>query len=334
MDYYWPRDILPSEQTWRVIDNSGVFQSPLSGAVRTVSRPGTRVGVTLTIPPLKGSTRYRLMALLQALRGRSNRIWIPDVSTPLSGSFAANELIGNNTFPNTTGWASSNAELALTSDSGRLRLSRTAVVADRYASYQVSTVTSAAYLLRGGIIPGRGPVNCNLQLGTTSTGAELVAGPTLTAGAYSQCSAIASGTTTHAIVRDRISGRTADQFQFLDAPSLARCALVNGASQTGSGLWIDALPASTNGLAYAGDMVAVYTTQWEMKRLIADLNSNASGQGYLMFEPLLRSSPADNAPVSFCYPMARFMLSSEEASYTTSPGLFSDFQLDFVEDIT
>lgn len=334
MDYYWPQDIIPGEQTWRIFGNTGVFQSPLSGATRTVSRPGARIGCTLSIPLQNGATRSRVMALLQALKGRANRIWIPDFGSPLRGSFAAAELIANRSFPNTTGWASSDAELSLTPDSGRMRLSRTAVAADRYASYQVTTVAGAAYLFRCGVLPGRSAVNLNLQLGTTATAADIVAGATLAAGAYSQCSAIVAGTTAHAIVRDRISGRAANDFQFVDTPSMARCALVNGASQTGSGLWIDQLPASTNGLAYAGDMVAIYTSQWEMKRLIADLNSNSSGQGQLMFEPSVRVAPSDNAPVAFATPMARFMLDTDQVEFRTVPGLFSDFQIPFVEDVT
>jgi hypothetical protein len=334
MDYYWPQDIIPGEQEWKIADSVGVFQSPLNGAIRTVSRPGTRIGCSMMIPNLNASKRHRLMALLAALKGRGNRIWLQDFGTVQRGSFPAVELLSNTTFPNTTGWASSNAELVLTADSGRMRLTRTAVAADRYASMLGTSVSGSAYLFRAGVIAGRGAMGYRLQLGTTATASDLVAGSNLTASGYQQVSAIATGTSTYAILQDKISGRSADFFQFLDSPSLARCALVNGASQTGSGLLIDQLPASTNGIAVAGDMVAVYTTQWEMKRLIADLNSNSSGAGYLMFEPGLRASPADNAPIAFVTPMARFMLASDETSWSTKAGLFSDFQLDFVEDIT
>lgn len=334
MDYYWPQDIIPGAQVWKIFDNSGVFQSPLNGAVRTVSRPGTRIGCTISLSSLNASKRHRLMGLLQALKGRANRIWIPDFGTLQRGSFPAFELLGNTTFSATTGWTSSNAELVLTADSGRMRLSRPTISADRYASALGTSVSSAAYLFRAGIIAGRGPVNLRLQLGTTSTGSELVAGSAVTTSGYQQVSATASGTSTYAVIKDLISGRSTEQFQFMDSPSLARCALVAGGSQTGSGLLIDKLPTSTNGIAVAGDMCAVYTTQWEMKRLIADLNSNSSGEGYLMFEPGLRSSPADNAPVAFVTPMARFLLATEDVGWESRPGMFSDFQLEFVEDVT
>jgi hypothetical protein len=62
----------------------------------------------------------------------------------------------------------------------------------------------------------------------------------------------ASGTSSHVSFYDYISGRAANDFQFLTYASVARCGLVNGASQVGGGLNIDGLPASTNGLGTGG----------------------------------------------------------------------------------
>jgi hypothetical protein len=67
--------------------------------------------------------------------------------------------------------------------------------------------------------------------------------------------------------------------------------------------------------------------------LVADLDSNASGQGYLIFEPQLRASPADNSPVIFRSPMGRFLLSDESVSWNVRPGLIGDIELNLVEDI-
>ena len=52
-----------------------------------------------------------------------------------------------------------------------------------------------------------------------------------------------------------------------------------------------------------------------------------------MFEPPLRSSPADNAPVAIHRPLARFLLAEEEVGWGSRPGVLSDFSLSFVEDI-
>jgi hypothetical protein len=332
-DLFWPADIVPSSVEWRIIDSTAVFNSALSGVTRTVSRPGTRFGCTMNFQALSGSDRSRVIGILSGLRGRSNRIWIEDDSYVKQGSLASTELLSNVTFAATTGWTSSNAELVLAADTGKLRLTRTAVVADRSAYASVTTANTVQYLFRAGVIAGRGNVRMRLTLGTTAGGGELVTGSTETTAGLKHVTAAATGTLTYAGVGDFISGRAADNFQIIDSPSVSRCALVNGASQTGSALWIDALPVSTTGLLKAGDMVAVYTTGWELKRLTADLNSNASGQAHMMFEPPLRASPADNAPISIYRPMARFLLAEEEVSWGSRPGILSDFSVSFVEDI-
>ena len=333
-DYFWPDDIIPAAQPWRVIDNAAAFTSPFSGTTQTVGRPGgIRIGCTITTQPLRGAERHRMMALIGALRGRENRIWLPDFAVNQRGSFPTGELLANPTFPDTSGWTSSNAELGLTADSGRLRLARTGVTGDRTVSAPVFTVSGASYLWRTGLLSGRGPLAYALRVGTTAGGSELVSGSNLATEGLQHVVATATGTSSFAGVLDRISGRSAGQFQFLDSPSFARCALVNGGSQTGSAILIDGLPANTNGVLMAGDVVAIFTNTWEMKRLRADLNSDGSGNGWLMFEPSLRVAPADNAPVAIWEPRARFMLASEEVGWDTEPGHITQFQLEFIEDI-
>ncbi|MGI9160824.1 MAG: phage head spike fiber domain-containing protein, partial [Saprospiraceae bacterium] len=136
----WPPDLVPSSQTWRIVGNTGVFESPLSGAVRTVSRPGGRLACRIAVPPVKGQNRARLMAVLGALRDRSNTLWMPDFSTTARGSFSAPELLGNNDFSNgTTGWNPGGVTTITGSVSDRVyRMTRTG-----YGYGQVSTSSSA-----------------------------------------------------------------------------------------------------------------------------------------------------------------------------------------------
>lgn len=110
-------------------------------------------------------------------------------------------------------------------------------------------------------------------------------------------------------------------------------ALASGATQTGSGLYLKGLPASTQNIRAAGDMVEiVLPTSSQLVRLTAALDSDAAGLGYLQFENPVRTSPADNAAVIFNQPMMRGIL-SEGPAWPTRPGLFSDFDLDLIEDI-
>ena len=332
-DYILPPDLVANDIEWRIIDNTAVYSSPLSGAVRTYSRPGNRWGVRLAFRALSDQKRRRLLSLLAALRGRANRLWLTEPGYTLSGSFSCAELLSNNAaVVNTTGWTSSDAELTLSADSHLgLRLFRSGVTADRYVSQSaVTTVASADYAFRAVIEAGKGNVRIALNAGTSAGDSSLVAGTTQTAaGRYTEAFT-ASGTSTHISLEDEISGRSANDFQFVSWASVARCARVNGGSQTGSALDIDGLPTSANGVIKAGDWFEI---NGELKRVIADVNSNASGQGYIMFEPQLRASPTDNTPVIFRSPMGRFLL-AEEVSWQTRPGTLSDLSIDLVEDIS
>ena len=110
-------------------------------------------------------------------------------------------------------------------------------------------------------------------------------------------------------------------------------ALASGTNQTGSGLYLKGLPANTQNIRAAGDMVEiVLPTYSQLVRLTAALDSDAAGLGYLQFENPVRTSPADNAAVIFNQPMMRGIL-SEGPAWPTRPGLFSDFDLDLIEDI-
>lgn len=333
-DYVLPPDIVASSVEWTLLDNTAVFVSPLSGATRTVSRPGLRWGVRAIYRAVSGQKRRRLLSLLAALRGRSNRLYFTDPSYVLAGSLACPELLSNNAATvDTTGWTSSNAELVLSADSHfGLRLARTGVTADRYA-YQAAatTVTSAPYAVRMLLYAGRGNARAAIEAGTTQGATDVLNGTTRTADGYYVESFAASGTSTHFSFHDYISGRAAGNFQFLSWVSAARCVLVNGASQTGNKLIVDGLPASTLGVARAGDLFEV---NGELKRLTADLNSDGSGNGYMIFEPSLRTAPANNAPIIFRSPMGKFMLGSDSTSWDTRPGIISDIEINLIEDIT
>ena len=333
-DYVLPPDLVASRVEWTLLDNSAVFTSPLSGATRTVSRPGLRWGVRAIYRATTGQKRRRLLALLAALRGRTNRLYFTDPAYTIAGSISCPELLSNNAATvNTTGWTSSNAELEISADSHfGLRLFRSGVTADRYV-YQsaATTVTSAPYAVRMLLHAGRGNARASMEAGTSQGATDVLNGATRTVDGYYVDSFAASGTSTHFSFHDYISGRSAGNFQFLSWVSAARCILVNGASQTGNKLIVDGLPASTNGVARAGDWFEV---NGELKRLTADLNSDGSGNGYMIFEPSLRTAPADNAPVIFRSPMGKFMLASDSTTWETNPGIISDIEINLIEDIT
>lgn len=105
-------------------------------------------------------------------------------------------------------------------------------------------------------------------------------------------------------------------------------ALPSGTTQTGSGLYLKGLPASTSGLLLRGDAVQVGKQFFEV---LAPLDSDASGRGSIQVSPNVRTPFADNDPVVINRPMGRYMLASDEAGYSTRAGRFSTFTLELEE---
>lgn len=101
-----------------------------------------------------------------------------------------------------------------------------------------------------------------------------------------------------------------------------------GTSQTGNALYVKGLPASTNGLLLPGDRVQIGN---QLCEVVAPLNSDAAGLGYLQLAWPLRTPPADNAPVIINNPMARCILTSNEGGWSDTPGGFSEFDFQLEE---
>jgi hypothetical protein len=107
-----------------------------------------------------------------------------------------------------------------------------------------------------------------------------------------------------------------------------------GTSQTGSAVYVRALPASTNGLLEVDDQIEIVTSRGsELKLVTARLNSDAAGLGYLQFEPPLRNSPADNAAVIVHQPMMRGLFTGDAVGWDNSPGFWSNASAEFEEAI-
>jgi len=93
--------------------------------------------------------------------------------------------------------------------------------------------------------------------------------------------------------------------------------LVNGASQTGSTLITDGWPISTTGILLKGDYFSVNN---ELKQITQNIDSDGSGNATLVFEPNLRNSPADGAPITTDNATVEMILPNDDAGiFTTDP---------------
>ena len=76
--YTWPSSLIPNSSALQWMDNSARFVSPLSGATRTVSRPGGRWRLSMTFSNLTRTQAQLLEAFLWRLDGSAHRAVIPD----------------------------------------------------------------------------------------------------------------------------------------------------------------------------------------------------------------------------------------------------------------
>lgn len=102
--------------------------------------------------------------------------------------------------------------------------------------------------------------------------------------------------------------------------------LVNGGSQAGASLVTDGWSAGATMLT--GDFFAVGQ---QLFLVAADATADGSGNMTLTIEPPIRTSPADNAPITKASPKARFMLVNNEVGWDVQLKGLTDFSFDLLE---
>lgn len=229
-DNLLPPNLIPNEVEWSVIDGTGVGQSPTTLATRTATAYGNRVlGCRMTFRDLSDRDRAQIMAMIQ--RGRADRYWLTDVSTPTAGSVAAPELLSNGTFANgTTGWTDGGGTgITLTATDKILRSTRNSNSSNTILPTAAATVIQyAAYLFRAFLIAGRGPLGFDLRIGSTSGGTDYAqsSGVQTTAG-LSSLAAVPRSTTAWAGVGDYADGKIARDYTSIPFLSFARIGMAD-----------------------------------------------------------------------------------------------------------
>ena len=93
--------------------------------------------------------------------------------------------------------------------------------------------------------------------------------------------------------------------------------LVNGASQVGGTLNIDGCTASQTGWLKAGDYIQLGSAgSATLHKVLADADSNGSGQVSLDIWPYIRTAPSDNATVVVTNTVGRFRLADNEQNWS------------------
>ena len=95
--------------------------------------------------------------------------------------------------------------------------------------------------------------------------------------------------------------------------------LVNGADQTGNSLVCDGAPNSQTGYLKAGDYIQLGSGSTQrLHMVVADSDSDSSGNFTLSIEPALRESPANNLAITVANTKGVFRLSSNVTGWDTN----------------
>ncbi len=99
--------------------------------------------------------------------------------------------------------------------------------------------------------------------------------------------------------------------------------LVNGATSSGNTLAIDDAPASQTGYLKAGDYMQVGTgTSRQLFKVLADVDTNSSGQATVDIWPDIRTTIANNSAVTVENTKGVFRLSSNEQGFSINEASF------------
>lgn len=106
--------------------------------------------------------------------------------------------------------------------------------------------------------------------------------------------------------------------------------LVLGAGQSGTSITTDGWTGPQAGCLLEGDRINI---NGEFKAITADTSSDAGGVATLQFEPPLRASPPDNAPITFTDATCKMMLLDDNQGRLSTRKSLTGTTLTFVEAI-
>lgn len=124
-----------------------------------------------------------------------------------------------------------------------------------------------------------------------------------------------------------LAGYTAPMGSWAGSP------VVDGAGQTGYTLNLRSFTASQTGVAKAGDLIRIGSTDIKVYRVAADANSDGTGFAAVTLTQAMMASPADATAITSSNVQFTFACASDVAESPIRPGLFQDFSLDVVEDV-
>ena len=325
----------PASVAWSLEHNVGSAINPLGGTMQRVVRGGDRWRATLQWPPMIGDDAGIFAGWLDKVSRGDRWLYVDHPANMARGNLSIGNAVSNPYFvPDTAAAWTAETDVSLSVNARRLKVTNNsgspAVAAGAYQS--ITLTASVPHVVVVDFDPGN-TLSATVQIRNATT-FVVEASQRLDNAPGRFCFTV---TPSQAAMQIRLVCNSDGHIYFRNI-TVSRCALVNAASQTGNRLNVDGLPASQSALIKAGEFFCVPVGgSYELKRLTDDLDSDSSGAGVLVFEPSLRGSPSDNAPVVLHRPYGRFFIPSHTSAVSSEPPgdqPIHGFMLDAAEDVT
>lgn len=322
-----PTTRCPATLTFSLRRNVTNDVSPLGMSRQRVERAGAHWTAAVQMPPLIGDEAGRMAAWLdQATRG--DRWLLLDKRTrEVGGSLDISNAVANGYFDvDLTGWTVESGG-TISRNAGRLKLDNDTT--DPIGALASVTVDAGVpYVVVVDVDPGTAD-SATVQLRNATSfaveGSRIVTAPTRV---------VFPVTPSQAAMQIRLVANSPGYLFFRNV-TVSRAAMVLGSGFVGRQIDVEGLPVSSNGLLLAGDFFCVKCGgSYELKRLTDDLDSDASGNGVLQFEPVLRNTPDSDSPVVFYRPWARFIMPEAISVLSVQPADVHNFSFQAEEDVT
>lgn len=315
---------------WALERNVATFESPLTRVAQRLSRTGHRWRVKLQCPQFQNNDAGIMAAWLDQISRGDRWFYLSPPQNGVRGAWSPANLLSNGDFAAdaTTGWTAVASTLSINARRLRVKNSGASI---GVARQDFTGEANKPYVVLADAFFGN-VSSAKLSFRNSATDAE-IAGLAIVAPARGVL--LVTPTVTTQRLQLRTETAVSGDSVLYGGVSATRCLQVNGASQTGNRLNVDGGPLSTNAALRAGEFICVKVgTLYQLVRLVEDFDTDSTGAGVLVFEPLLRGSPADNDPVIVRYPFARFRLAESMSVESVRAPNFRGFTLEGVEDVT
>jgi hypothetical protein len=323
-----PPDIVPTEESVEIVDDSTAVFRPLfgGGMVQRAQQASPRIRVTQKWSNLRGSDLARMIAVCDGAQGRFGTVRAV-VGYGARGTMPNTEWSTNNDFGNgTTGYSFTRSAGAAEDNTLTVISDGTSGTMD--ANWPTATpVASTAFCVRAFQQGLSGQMlTSSPSLVLKDNGGNVIRNEYLSSqlGEYAVAAAVASGANYRGANRFGIAPWSGTEYGKISWVSMRPCLMVQSKANIGeSNVYAMCAPSSEAGVLLPGDWIEI---NGEVKRVIAPMRTTTAGYGNISFQPPLFATASVNLPIVTHQPMGKFIL-ADNPKWTNKYGVYADLEL-------